>query len=246
MRKGGKKGLSILSFGENKLSPSPWHCPGLLSRRQTLGTFQAEKLKPITHTARPRMKSRKLGIWQEGKRSKTGNWLGQACGKSRQPNKPLMEVPRRQPLPPPPPSALSRWEDLGGGAVPAAPREAQSEHVSRWSCGGGAGGTLEAASLGSREGGSPSQWPWALSIQGNATPRNGYCSPKAAPGETQIRWLHSLKTIEAASFLVPCYWNPLRGKHIKMLIRNDLKIMELKSVKKGYGSGLTSLDRSQS
>lgn len=43
------------------------------------------------------MKSRKLRIWQEGKRSKTGNWLGQTCGKSRQPTRPLMKVPIRQP-----------------------------------------------------------------------------------------------------------------------------------------------------
>lgn len=110
----------------------PWHCSGLLSRRQTLGTFQAEKLKPITHTARPRMKSRKLGIWQEGKRSKTGNWLGQTRGKSRQPTRSLMEVPIRQPLPLHPtlsPGALQLGGFISEELCQHLSRETQSEHV---------------------------------------------------------------------------------------------------------------------
>lgn len=234
MRKGGEgRTYSFIIWRKSTLSPSPWYLPGLLSRRQTLGTFQAEKLKPITHTARPRMKSRKPGIWQEGKRSKTGNWLGQACGKSRQPNKPGMEVPHTTASACTPPARSSL--QLGGFTseelCQRLPREAQSEHVLP-------GEVKEEVQVALWK-----HYPWeergrqpqpvALSsVEGNSTARNRYCSPKAARGKTQIRWLHSLEIIEAVSFLVSCYWNALRSTHFKMLIRNDLKIMELKSVKK--------------
>lgn len=113
-RKEKKNGLSVLSRLEKVIL---WALSLTLlwtPFQKENGTFQAEKLKLITHAVRPRMKSRKLGMWQEGKRSKTGNWFGQTCGKSRQPTRPLMEVPIRQPLPlhPALSSALSSCEDL--------------------------------------------------------------------------------------------------------------------------------------
>lgn len=50
--------------------------------------------------------------------------------------------------------------------------------------------------------------------------------------ENSLRSLHPLKTKETVSLLTSCYCNTMRDKYIKMVIRNDLKIMRLRGIKK--------------
>lgn len=108
----------------------------------------------------------KLGIWQEGKGSKTGNWLGQTCGKSRQPTMPLMKVPIIWPClcTPPAVPTLSSWEDLFQRSSASAFQgkhgwstfyHAMLQRRHRWHAG--------SSSSGWREGANRSQCPWSWS-----------------------------------------------------------------------------------
>lgn len=141
------------------------------------------------------MKSRKLGIWQEGKRSKTGNWLGQACGKSRQPNKPLMEVPRRQTLPLHPAlPALSSWEDLvqrscASGFQGKHSRSTFSPVRLRRRCRWHAGSNFP----GKQRGWQPQPVTLSSICGGQCNSTERILQPRSFTRETQIRWLHSLK-----------------------------------------------------
>lgn len=153
------------------------------------------------------MKSRKVGIWQEEKRSKTGNWLGQTCGKIRATHKAINEglhktasasVPRPQPRLPPAGRIYFR------GAVPVSSKgNTIRARFPKWCYTGGAGGLLEASSSGWRKEANLSQCPWFLSketeLHWTNTP-----DPKLKR-ENPVRRLHLLKTIEAVSFLASYY-----------------------------------------
>lgn len=112
-RKKKKWTFSFISFGES-YALSAFPDTALDSFSEGKRYISSRKIK--TNHPRSQAKNEEQKSWDVTRRkaSKTGNWLGQTCGKSRQPTRPLMEVPIRQPLPlhPALSSALSSGEDL--------------------------------------------------------------------------------------------------------------------------------------